>query len=182
MWTARSSLSWPFAEADSRPQLNKNRNVSARPGQHDARAPDGSRLYFQRRLKNFLQQIAIVDFRRSSGPQTLAFVQQHDAVGKLRGEVQLVRDDEDGVAIVMPPGDASVRKRSNLPPISRCCVGSSRRRSEGCCASARARITRCFSPPESSSIQRSRRARRPLAPARSRRADDLPRIQIAALP
>ena len=55
------------------------------PAQNHARTAVRAHLHFQRRFENFFQHILLINFRRFSDAQTLAFMQQSDTVGKFRG-------------------------------------------------------------------------------------------------
>ena len=62
--------------------------------------PDEPSLHGERCLENLFEQFALVDAGGRADAQALAFLQQHDLVGVLAGEIQLVGDDDDGVAIL----------------------------------------------------------------------------------
>ena len=91
----------------------------------------------------------------------IAVLQQHHLVGEFRGEPKFVRHDHDRVAILLrqlPQALAAIPLARRYPDAAWARRAGSAR---GCCASARARITRCFSPPESSPIERSRKCSAP---------------------
>ena len=103
---------------------------------------------------------ALIHFRGLPHAQTLPFVQQRDPVGKFRGQIQFVRHHHHGVAIfIRQPAQAA--QQFHFAADIQVLRGLIEQQQQGCCASARARITRCFSPPESWSIQRSRNASAP---------------------
>jgi len=54
----------------------------------------------ERRLKNLFQQIALIHACRRTYPQALSLLQQHNLVRVFRGEIELVSDDNDSVAIL----------------------------------------------------------------------------------
>ena len=64
-----------------------------------ARAAGRARLHGKLCLENLFEQIALIYACRRTDPQALAFLQQDDLIRIFTGEVQFVRDDDDGVAI-----------------------------------------------------------------------------------
>jgi hypothetical protein len=66
--------------------------------QHYARTAALVVVHIERGVKNFAKQRRIVDFGGTADAQALALVQQDDAVGELRGEIELMRDDDNGGA------------------------------------------------------------------------------------
>src|SRR5260370_5088527 len=81
----------PSASADA-PSLCSRKNSDAWP-------PVGAELHRERRLENLFEQLALIDARGRTDTQAAAALHQDDLVGIFRGEVQFVRDDDDGVAI-----------------------------------------------------------------------------------
>jgi len=65
----------------------------------DARPAGRSHLHGQRRLKNVLEQIALEDTSWRPYAKALPFLEKDDLIRIFSGEIQLVRDDNDGVAV-----------------------------------------------------------------------------------
>src|SRR5215467_7043081 len=65
----------------------------------DARTAGGAEFDGQGGLEDLLQQFALVNGRGRANPQGSAALEEHDLVRILGDEIQLMRDDNDGVAI-----------------------------------------------------------------------------------
>src|SRR5260370_9939752 len=72
--------------------LGCRQNAHARPAVR-------AHLNCERSLKNLFEQITLVHGGWRTDAQALALLEQHDLVGVLAGEVELVRDDYHGVAL-----------------------------------------------------------------------------------
>ena len=57
-------------------------------------------LHFQRNLKNLFEQFALIDERGRTNAQAAAALHQEDLVGIFGSEIQLVGDNDDGVAVL----------------------------------------------------------------------------------
>src|SRR6266478_6340644 len=65
----------------------------------DAWPPGGTKFHRERRLENLFEQFALINVRGRTDAQATAALHQDDLIGILRGEIQFVRHDHDGVAI-----------------------------------------------------------------------------------
>src|SRR6266851_1009333 len=88
------------AAADG-PTLCSRQNV-------DARSAGGTKFHSERRLENLFEQFALINVRGRTDAQATAALHQDDLIGILRGEIQFVRHDHDGVAILAREAAESV--------------------------------------------------------------------------
>src|SRR5579863_4917230 len=91
-------------------KLSCRQNVYARPATRTL-------LNGERGLENLFEQIALENAGWGSDAQALAFLQQDDLVGVFAGEVELVGDDDDGVAILggkAAKGDEQIDLRADV--------------------------------------------------------------------
>ena len=65
----------------------------------DARASFGADFNIERRFEHLLEQFALIDLCGGSNAKTFAAMQQHDLVGNLRSQAQLVRHDVNGLTL-----------------------------------------------------------------------------------
>jgi len=76
------------------------RVIVASRAQMHARPPCGAQLDIERRFKNLLEQLPLIDDGRRADSQARPVVQQHNLVGEFRRERKFVRHDHDGVFVL----------------------------------------------------------------------------------
>ncbi len=91
MWSAEQRRKAEVDEKNCR-QLRSRQD-------RDARPPVGTHFYAERRLENLFEQFALIDASRRTDAQAAAALHQNHLVRVFGGEIQLVSDDDDGVAV-----------------------------------------------------------------------------------
>src|SRR6266566_3597848 len=72
--------------------------------------PRGTEFHGERRLENLFEQFALINVCRGTNAQTSAALHQHNLIGILRREVQFVRHDHDGVAVLRGKPPESIQQ------------------------------------------------------------------------
>ena len=107
MWSAargrRVEVNEKKGELKFAPTLRSRQNGDPWP-------PGGTEFHGERGLENLFEQFALINARGGTNAQTSAALHQHNLIGILRSEVQFVRYDHDGVAILRREPPESIQQ------------------------------------------------------------------------
>src|SRR6266403_1803020 len=107
MWSAargrRVEVNEKKGELKFAPTLRSRQNGDSWP-------PGGTEFHGERGLENLFEQFALINARGGTNAQTSAALHQHNLIGILRGEVQFVRHDDDGIAVLRREPPESIQQ------------------------------------------------------------------------